>query len=278
MKLQFLGTAAYEGIPAFYCECDACKKARELGGRNMRTRSQAIVDDTILIDYPADTYAHFLAYNMPLSKIKTCIITHSHSDHFYPSDMLARFNGPYAHVNSDAPLTIYSGEDGYNKTVEKIKEEGVPECDLKAVLIKPFEPFEADGYTITALNANHAQNTSPYIFIIEKDGKAVLYGNDTWIFPEDTWEYLEKYIKKFDLVILDCTMGESPNEGKGHMNVEQCAVVRDRMCKMGLCHENTKYILNHFSHNGATCLYDDLKVKVEKLNFDVSYDGMTVEF
>lgn len=278
MKLQYLGTAAYEGIPSFFCECDACKEARKRGGKNLRTRTQAIVDDTVLIDFPADTYAHFLTYDIPLSKIKTCLITHSHSDHFYPADMVARQNGCFAHLESDAPLSIYSGEDGYKKTVEQLKKNNVSETEVKAVFIKPFEPFEADGYTITALNANHGQDTSPYIFIIEKDDKVMLYGHDTWIFPDDTWEYLERFNKKFDLLSLDCTSCESPNEWHGHMNVEQCMEVRERMCKMGLCRENTKYILNHFSHNGVPCLYEELSESVKKHNFEVSYDGMIVEF
>ena len=48
MKLQFLGTAAAEGFPALFCQCENCKRARELGGRNIRSRSQALVDGKIL--------------------------------------------------------------------------------------------------------------------------------------------------------------------------------------------------------------------------------------
>ena len=62
MKIQYLGTAAAEGIPAIFCECETCKKTRERGGKNIRTRSQALIDDKILIDLPADTYLHFLQY------------------------------------------------------------------------------------------------------------------------------------------------------------------------------------------------------------------------
>ena len=55
MKLQYFGTAAAEGWPALFCGCDACRRAREAGGRNIRTRSQALIDDKLLIDFPADT-------------------------------------------------------------------------------------------------------------------------------------------------------------------------------------------------------------------------------
>jgi len=66
MKLQYLGTAAAEGIPAVFCECENCIKSKLSGGRNIRTRSQALIDDCILIDFPQDTYMHYLKYDFPL--------------------------------------------------------------------------------------------------------------------------------------------------------------------------------------------------------------------
>ncbi len=39
MKLKYLGTAAAEGIPALFCNCKHCASARELSGKNIRTRS-----------------------------------------------------------------------------------------------------------------------------------------------------------------------------------------------------------------------------------------------
>ena len=51
MKIQYLGTAAAEGIPAIFCDCKTCQKARKLGGKEIRTRSQAIIDDRLLIDF-----------------------------------------------------------------------------------------------------------------------------------------------------------------------------------------------------------------------------------
>ncbi len=42
MKIKYLGTAAYEGLPAIFCECDTCNEARKRKGKNIRTRSQAL--------------------------------------------------------------------------------------------------------------------------------------------------------------------------------------------------------------------------------------------
>ena len=55
MQLHYLGTAAAEGFPGLFCDCDTCRRARAEGGRSLRTRSQALIDGRLLIDLPADT-------------------------------------------------------------------------------------------------------------------------------------------------------------------------------------------------------------------------------
>ena len=86
MKLKFLGTAAAEAYPAIFCSCERCGRAFELGGRNLRSRSQALVNDDLLIDFPCDTYEHFIQNNIDTAKIKNLLITHVHGDHLYPHE------------------------------------------------------------------------------------------------------------------------------------------------------------------------------------------------
>ena len=62
MKLKYLGTAAAEGMPALFCSCENCEKARRLGGKNIRSRSQTMVNDDLIIDYPPDAYAHSVRF------------------------------------------------------------------------------------------------------------------------------------------------------------------------------------------------------------------------
>ena len=50
MKIKYLGTAAAEGVPAIFCHCEVCKYAREHKGKDIRTRSQAMIDDSILLE------------------------------------------------------------------------------------------------------------------------------------------------------------------------------------------------------------------------------------
>ncbi len=271
MKIKFLGTGAFEGIPAMFCDCDVCKKARANKGKDFRTRSQALIDDKILIDFPADTMSHFLTYDIPLSKITTCLITHSHSDHFYPADFNARANN-FTKRETENTLRVYSGEAAYNDLKNMCYAETV-----LPVLAKPFEAFEADGYTITPLLANHTPETSPYVYIIEKDGKSILYNHDSGEYNEETWEYLKNCNKKLSFVTSDCTDGDMDTPW-AHMSVNDNMKLREKFIEIGIADENTIWVLNHFSHNGIGVLYEDMNKMVSSKGWLVSYDGMEVEF
>lgn len=278
MKIKYLGTAAAEGVPGIFCDCENCRKSMKLGGKNIRTRSQAIIDDTLLIDFPADTYMHFLKYNLPLTKIKSCIITHSHMDHLYPVEIEMRING-FAHVESGEALTFYSWESGYNMLQEVVEKYNISENDIKLVKITPFKAFEADGYTIIPIKASHDDKSSPVVYSIEKNGKSIFYGNDTSEFCEESVECLKNIKKPFDAVSLDCTQANDPEVPYvGHMNLKKCAAMREDFIKWGIADKNTKFILNHFSHNGSDVVYDDFVKIAAEYDFITSYDGMELEF
>lgn len=278
MKIKYLGTAAAEGIPAIFCDCENCVKSAELGGRNIRTRSQALVDGKILIDFPADTYAHFLRYKLPLSKIKTCIVTHSHSDHLYAAETEMRKKG-FAHIEDGQPIVFYSDKSGYEMLIEASKKFNISENDVKVVRISPFEPFEAEGYKITPVRAAHDVKSSPVIYAIEKEGKSMLYANDTSELCKESMECLKKADKPFDLVSLDCTEANADEVGYiGHMNLKKCERLREVFKEQGLADENTKFVLNHFSHNGKNAVYDEFVKIAAESGFETSYDGLEIEF
>ena len=83
MNIQFLGTGAAEGIPALFCQCPLCRKAEAAGGREIRTRCGALVNNRILIDLTPDIFLHKLRFGLDLSAVEGVVVTHSHSDHFF---------------------------------------------------------------------------------------------------------------------------------------------------------------------------------------------------
>ena len=276
MKLKYLGTAAAEGVPAIFCECETCKYARENGGKDIRTRSQAIVDNTLLIDFPADTYMHFLKFNIPLYAIKSCIITHSHQDHLYVDDIKMRENGNFAHVSdTENPLKFFADKSGYEKI--KSAASDISQKDVLPVLISPFVPFETEGYKITPLRASHAADTTPLLYIIEKDGKSIFYSHDSGKYLPETMEYLENLQKPLSMVSFDCTSVCLENITPSHLTYGECVEYKKEFLKKGIADENTVFVINHFSHNGKNVIHEKLEEVASKDGFLVSYDGMEVE-
>lgn len=278
MKIKYLGTAAAEGIPAIFCECDVCKRALEAGGKNIRTRSQALIDGKLLVDFPADTYMHMLMYKLNFAEIEHCIITHSHKDHVYPGDLEMRSHN-LAHTITERPaLNVYGTRPVERAVIPGLYERRMLENNEAAFIgIKPFIPFEAGGYRITPLQATHDVLSGPVIYAVENDGKTLLYGNDTCYFCEETWSYLKDNKLRFDYVSLDCTGGINNLNYKTHMNLDLCIKTKKRLLDIGSADDKTIFCLNHFSHHGGGVIYDDFVPIAEKAGFIVSYDGMEIE-
>ncbi len=278
MKIKYLGTGASEGIPSLFCKCPVCEDARKNKGRDIRSRNQVLIDERLLVDFPPDTFMHASLGELDLPSIHTCIVTHSHGDHLYPNDIWARkiAVSPVC-PDEGTPLTFYATSVGYEKIKTVIESNELDkEKRVGAVLIEAFRAFNAEGYDIMPVRADHSPNTDPVLFIIEKDGKAIFYGNDTGRLPSETVEYLKNCGKYFDVVSLDCTNGFNPGD-KFHMNFKACVDTVEMMKEFGLCDDKTIYVVTHLCHNcGGN--REELEKEAEKLGFIAAYDGMELEF
>jgi len=271
VKLTFLGTAAAEGMPAVFCNCDFCNEARRLGGRNLRTRSQALINDDLLIDLPADTYCHFLRNGIRGDRIRHLLITHSHSDHLYPKELAMR-KPPFAHRMVPL-LEVYGGEGSCG-----VLNAGFPEKDgFSVTQLKPFVPTRVGAYTVTGLPARHAPGDGALFYIIQGE-KTVLYAHDTGFFYEEVLAFLEKEGVHIDLATFDCTFVDLPVGDDGsHMGIANILRLEARLKAIGVMDEKTVKVINHFSHNGNP-LHQPLVKRMEGVDYLVAYDGMTVEF
>ena len=273
MELKYLGTAAAEGFPAFYCDCNNCKEARRRGGKNIRARSQAVIDGRLLIDFPCDTYWNLLKTDTDILQINHCLITHTHSDHFYPIDLKYIKKG-YSHPPKEWKLTVCGNQHVGEPILGDVELSG---GQLAFQKLEPFVPFVVDKYTVTALKAEH-KAPDPYFYMISDGEKTILYAHDTDYFPQETWDYLEWTKPYFDLVSFDCTGGAYDTlPYKGHMCVGTAGVCAAALKEKGYIDEKTLIVLNHFSHNGKDAYYDALQPVAEKEGFITSYDGLTIK-
>lgn len=272
MKIKYLGTAAYEGVPAPFCNCIVCKWAKMLGGRNIRSRSQAIINDELLIEFNADTVAHYHKYGFDWEKLCGCLITHSHCDHLYTDDIEIAARG-YSHEHRT--LNFYAAQSGYEiiKAVADKTDGGAA-----VTLIEAGKAFTVGEYSVMPMRANHSEKTSPVIYSIACGGKKMLYAHDTGYFPESTWKLLESE-GRFDLISLDCTgcLALGGDWVDGHMSFGTNLKTVERMKSLELVDEKTLIVANHFSHNGGQ-VYDEMLSEAEKHGIIISYDGLELEF
>lgn len=280
MKIQYLGTAAAEGTPALFCNCKICTRARELGGKEFRTRSQALIDGNLLIDFPADTYMHCLNNGIDLTTIKNVLITHNHSDHLYVDDIVMRFPG-FSNQGEENPITFF-GTHGVMQAINGhiYRKNYNPSAWIKTQALVYYQPEMVGEYRVTALEAVHDQGACPAIYIIENPaGKRLLYAHDTDYFKDSVWAYLEQNPMHFDFVSLDCTNGNMKKvDYIGHMSLDVNIRVKERLMQIGCADEKTVFCCNHFSHNADDVLYETFAPLAEKEGFLTSYDGMEVSF
>lgn len=279
MKLQFLGTAAAERIPAMFCACDTCRRALEVGGRNIMKRSQVLINDDLLIDFSGDTYSNFINAGKNLSNVEYLLITHAHEDHFTFEDFFSRFEGIAYNVKAEK-LKIYLSSVAYDIMQKCITARSIDRSSIakrfEFIVVKPYTSISVGRYTVTALPAVHASEGEALIFLIENDGKAFFYGTDTGFFSEEIDDFLVKENKKVDLLCLDCTKCDNEFNYYVHMSMSEGRRIADRFAEKGLLKEGASLYYTHFSHNGKM-IYDDLvRAAKTKYGFNVAYDGLTI--
>ena len=278
MKFKFLGTAAAEGFPAIFCRCEACETARRKKGKNIRSRSQALINNDLLIDWASDSYAHALRHDLRLDEVKYIVITHSHSDHCALTDLQMR-GGVYAHKMAENFVALYG-----NREVKKRYESVYKEMDTfvragySFIEIEAYKAVRAGDYEIMPLPARHMSMETPFVYVISYKGKHIFYCLDTGYLFEAVFEFLKKRSYRFDMVALDCTLADNLcEETSTHMNGEFCIRVAERLRINGNIDKNTKLYVTHFSHNGNP-IQKRLEAMFIKFGINVAYDGLEIEF
>jgi phosphoribosyl 1,2-cyclic phosphate phosphodiesterase len=275
MKIKILGSGGGEGFPALFCRCDHCREARLAGGKSIRTLSQTLINDELLIDFPYDTSAHCLSFGIELGDIENVLITHSHSDHYVPLLLSVR-GGVFAHNMKHEKIRFYGPAD-----LEAIcdKEEIGEKMRENTVFTEMYHGAARDigGYRVTAISARHAPERGSLNYVIEQDGKRLLYLIDTGYPTEETLEYLKENFGFFDAVVMDATMGVAPAGAYVyHMGFAENIMLRQKLLSLGVAGKNTRFIAAHITHNKAET-HEKTEAFFVGTGIEVSYDGFEFE-
>lgn len=267
MIIQLLGTGAADGIPAFFGDSRVSSHARAQGGKDRRTRSAALVDGHIKIDFGPDTFAQLVQHNLKADDWSAIVFTHTHDDHFCVSEfqyMLYSFT-----PNEYAPLTIYGNDAVLQKMEERYA--GFP---FEVVRTQSFVPFEHLGYQITPILAYHKLDEDSQNLLIQREGKTFLYATDTGVWREETWEFLQSY--KVDAMVLECTDGFVKTGYHGHLDLKEFLMITERLRNMGVLSDRSQVISTHHCHLGDAT-HAELEAALAPHRCQPGYDGMTFE-
>ncbi|MEE1013537.1 MAG: MBL fold metallo-hydrolase [Clostridia bacterium] len=275
MKIKYLGTSAAEGIPTIGCSCPMCQKARAQRGRYIRTRSQALVNEDLMLDFNADAHLHLLHHDINMQAVDSILITHPHWDHFVPRELLL-LRPKFSTTQRKKPWTVCGGSSVIEQ-VSDMSQESLPWLQTRE--LTAFHPVQIGNYVVCALEAAHGTGLEDgyFIYAIGQADKQLLYCHDTDGFTESVWQYFAETKPRFDLISLDCTRGNETDLYQGHMNIEKCKLLRQRLQEEGYADNDTIFVLNHFSHNGVSADYDEMCQVAEPQGFVVSYDGLEIE-
>jgi phosphoribosyl 1,2-cyclic phosphate phosphodiesterase len=282
MRFSFLGTSAAFAYPEPFCNCDNCRKAREDGGKNLRKRSAALINDDLLIDLGPDITTASQIHKIPLINVQHCLQTHPHSDHLDLSHLLSRSlsfgiaDTPQLHFYA-SPETLERADEtfrrdlsGYGLFDPKAEEE----LNLKLHRVEPMQPFKAGVYRVIAFPANHAPGFGALLYAIERDGCCVFYGTDTDALFEETWRAFHEFKMKFDLVVLDHANGVN-EPGFGHLNANLVTEHTKRMREEGILKESGEVFITHLSHGGNP-VHAELVEFAGRNGYKVAYDGLVI--
>ena len=279
MKVRFLGTSSTEGIPGVFCNCDVCREVKKIGGRDVRTRSQVIVNDDLLVDFDADTNYHAVKNKLKLGDLEVLLVTHSHSDHWCPQELEYR-GEPFAHNLKFEKLKIYCNagvKEKFDRIADLTPMSDKTRKNLDFIIAQVYVPVKLGKYTVTALPSTHLLTEQSLIFLIQDGEKSYFYGNDTGPLDPEIYDYLERTGVKLDFVSLDGSLGTSDFQYKWHLNYYQVLEIKAEFEKRGIAGKDCKFVITHLAHDYAHRFYEDYVKFAAKDGLMVACDGMEVE-
>ncbi len=284
MQLTFLGTSAAPSMPIPFCVCQVCSVARKAGGKNLRRRSSVLINDDLLVDIGPDIATASFEYDLNLTGVSICLLTHPHEDHFDPEFIMCR------HVEYGTELTgdlLIAGSVAALEVVDSILSR---RCDfgsifdsdtqaalhLKLSFLTAFETCTLGDYHVTPYPANHDTNQGSLLYSIEQGNQAVFYGTDTSILSEAVWDHLLHHRTRYDTVVLDHTYGIGfDSTPGGHLASADVAAYADRFRRGGFLKDSARVYATHISHEG--CLeHGKFDEYASGHGYRVAFDGLTL--
>lgn len=232
-----------------------------------RRNSAAMLDNKILLDCGEHIFDFAeCADNEKLYDGVECIlITHNHSDH----------------INADSVRRI-AAKKKIKVVCSKAVQAKIGACEnIEYIVLKPFSGLEICGCKIMPVLANHdvvlTEDDASVHYIIETpDGKTMFYGLDGAWFLRPSWEMMKKY--KFDLMIFDCTVGDSDDwRIFEHNTIPMLRMMVREIKAREMVSDGGVMIASHLART-LHKPHEETAEILKQLGLDTALDGMKINF
>ncbi len=169
-------------------------KAREKDAF-FRRNASALLNGDLLLDCGGGIWDFERSFRGVLDGVTDVLVTHDHDDHFQLWSFLELAKRGNIRIACDGALQREIGS--------------IP--GVTCLPVTPYVPFRLGRYRITPLLANHdvvrmGDRQACHYILDTPDGRSLFYGLDGAWFLRPTWEEMRRHT--FDLMVLDCTVGD----------------------------------------------------------------------
>lgn len=252
MKMTFLGTGA-----ADWDQPDASGEIRRF--------SSALLDGALMLDAPA-TALELLG---PEVLVQEVLLTHGHRDHFC--------------LDALRELAVRRRERGASPLIVHVEAGWAGEVSgshIQVRPLKPLEPFQAAGYEVLPLPANHVPrfpDEQPVHYRISRGGRTLVYATDGAWMPYGAVAALRAQAP-FDALVIDATIGDG-HDGDyrvfEHNSLPMVRMMVESLRANGQMKAAGQVYLTHLARTLHPCRRD-LEASLAP-PYRAAYDGMTVE-
>lgn len=259
-ELIFLGTGAADWT-----------MENKVPGKEFRRNSAALLDRKLMLDCGGLGGAYILDFREDFGDktlyddVTDILITHNHGDHVDAGTVRKLADEHPRHVWCDKAVSERIGE----------------HPNITYTLLKPFQEVVCGAYRVMPILANHdivadGENYAFHYIIETPDGKKLLYATDGAWFLRPSWQEMKQH--KFDLAVLDCTVGDFHDwRVFEHNTIPMLREMVQEMNNVEMMNENGKIIATHL----ARTLHEPHEVTAEilkKFGMETAYDGLKVLF
>ena len=254
MKITFIGSGCWQGIPAPFSE-DLISQNVKWGSKDFRFRTSIYIETSngksVLIEMTPDI--RMQSWKFKLKKPDAILVSHWHWDHFFGLLDLEWFAEKHK-------LMVYG-----NQITEQWYRNRMGHVPIEFVVFDSYKPFMLDNIKITPILVDHVKQTDGFIVEDVEDGGKFVYLSDFYSIPVKTLAM----ISDADAITFDATYLESSiDDDLTHIQKDQIMPLLKNI------KANEIILTNIGSYNGMT--HSDL---IEKYSpHTIAYDGLELVF